>query len=105
MLIIPLFNKGTVQILLSKRTIHSITGEWFCPRCGVHQGAPLSMILYTISINPLLSELSQNPYGLCVANLTLSSPAHANDVALLTHYKVGLNFMFATAVVYGFTSY
>ena len=82
--------------------VNGIIGEWFRPRRGVHQGAPLSMILYTIFINPLLCELSRNPYGLCVANLTLASPAHADDVALLTHYKVGLNSMFSTAVAYGF---
>ena len=81
--------------------VNGIIGEWFCPRRGVHQGAPLSMILYTIFINGLLKELSHSQFGLCIANINVSSPAHADDVALLTHYKVGLNSMFATSVEYG----
>ena len=81
--------------------VNGIIGEWFCPKRGVHQGAPLSMVWYTVFNNDLLKELSRNKFGLCVANINTSSPAHADDVALLTHYKVGLNSMFSTSVAYG----
>ena len=30
------------------------TGEWFTPMRGVHQGAPLSMYLYTMFVNELI---------------------------------------------------
>ena len=52
--------------------VNGIIGEWFCPKRGVHQGAPLSMILYTIFINPLLRELSCSQYMLPVSILIMT---------------------------------
>ena len=78
------------------------TGYWFTPHRGVHQGAPASMIWYTIFINGLLKIMSRNPNGLCIRNTNLSSPAHADDVAFLTLQKTGLNSMFNDAFLYSF---
>ena len=80
--------------------VSGIAGPWFVPERGVHQGAPLSMLWYCILINDLLKELCNYPNGLCVNNLMLSSPAHADDVIALTTYKTGINDMGQTAVRY-----
>ena len=80
--------------------VGGITGRWFTPNRGVHQGAPLSMILYTAFNNELLEKLRRNTHGLCIRNQNLSCPTHADDVVILTQQKVGLNSMFKTSVDY-----
>ena len=80
--------------------VNGLTGHWFIPLRGVHQGAPLSMILYTIFINGLLVILKRNPNGLCIHNSNLCSPAHADDVTLLTLQKTGLNSMLSDSFLY-----
>ena len=81
--------------------VNGIYGPWFLPRRGVHQGAPASMILYTVVTNGLLKKLCSNPNGICVRNLMLSSPTHADDIAILSLQKTGLNSMFLTSYEYG----
>ena len=81
--------------------VNGIQGPWFCPQRGVHQGAPLSMILYTVLTNGLLKKLCNNPNGVCVRNTTLNSPSHADDIALLSIYKTGLNSLLDTSYRYG----
>ena len=74
--------------------VNGIQGPWFKPARGVHQGAPLSMIWYTVLINDLLKQLCNYKNGICIRNMMLSSPSHADDVSVLTIYKTGLNDMF-----------
>ena len=76
------------------------TGEWFTQQRGVHQGAPLSMFLYTVYINDLLETLMNNDNGLSVHNIKLTSPAHADDIALLALYKKSLNILLDIAYKY-----
>ena len=38
-------------------------GTWFVPEWGIHQGAPLSMPLYQVYINDLLTQLRDNDWG------------------------------------------
>lgn len=78
------------------------TGEWFKPRRGVHQGAPLSMILYTIYINELLVELKNSRCGISLGNINVTSPAHADDIATLSLYKHCLNVLLNIAHVYSY---
>ena len=80
--------------------VNGISGPWFYPQRGVHQGAPLSMALYTIFINDLIKKLCSNPNGVCIRNQAFNSPAHADDVCLLVRHKVGLNDMFTDSVDY-----
>ena len=75
-------------------------GEWFMPMQGVHQGAPLSMILYIIYNNDLLEELRSSGYGLKIGDQDLTSPAHADDVMLLALYKSCLIYLLAIAYEY-----
>ena len=81
--------------------VNGIAGPWFTPKRGVHQGAPLSMVWYTVLVNDLLKDLCNYRNGLCVRNLMLSSPAHADDVTVLTSYKTGLNDMLKMSLAYG----
>ena len=66
-------------------------GEWFLAEQGVHQGAPLSMGLYCVFINDLLQQLRQCQFGIKIGEIDVTSPAHADDIALLALYKVCLN--------------
>ena len=81
--------------------VNGISGPWFVPKRGVHQGAPASMIWYCVLVNNLLKKMCNYQNGLCVRNLMVSSPAHADDVIALTLHKTGVNDMGEIAVRYG----
>ena len=68
-------------------------GKWFYTERGVHQGAPMSMVLYVIFINDLLSQICASNLGLSICDINCSSPAHADDVALISLHKSCLNSM------------
>ena len=74
--------------------------QWFYARRGVHQGAPLSMILYTVYINDLLTELTHARSGLHLYDVNVTNPAHADDLALLALSKKGLNELLVIAYRY-----
>ena len=76
------------------------TDRWFYASRGVHQGAPLSMVLYTLYINDLLNELKINVNGLCIEGIKVTSPTHADDLAIVTIYKKGLNALLSIAYEY-----
>ena len=71
--------------------INGVVGRWFVPERGVHQGAPLSMLLYVVFINDLIVEIRDSNYGVIVLNINLSSPCHADDVFLMALYKMNMN--------------
>lgn len=68
-------------------------GRWFTPLRGVHQGAPLSMILYVIYMNDLIIELRFSGKGVIICNINVSSPCHADDVFLLALFKMNMNYL------------
>ena len=71
--------------------IGGMTGKWFVPMRGVHQGAPLSMHLYTLYINELLWQIKSSPHGVHIGPNKVTCPAHADDITLLTLYKNSMN--------------
>ena len=71
--------------------INGKTGRWFLPERGVHQGAPASMILYVAYMNDLIIEVRDSNLGIIVFNINLSCPCHADDVFLLSLYKMNMN--------------
>ena len=73
---------------------------WFIPERGVHQGAPLSMRLYQVFMNELLQMLKTCEYGVRIGDINVSCPASADDIAVASLYKVGLNFMLDIAYRY-----
>ena len=74
--------------------------EWFVIMRGVHQGAPLSMLLYQLFINELLVLLKNSEFGLRLGPINVSCPASADDIAILALHKIGLNSMLQIAFDY-----
>ena len=72
-------------------------GEWFTVKRGVHQGAPLSMPLYQIYNNDLLLELRECSPGVKFENVITTSPAHADDIAIVAPYKTAMNILLCIA--------
>ncbi len=64
--------------------IGGITSDWFEVKQGVHQGAPFSMLLFEIFINPMLKELKASRFGACIADIPAACPRFADDRALVT---------------------
>ena len=75
-------------------------GEYFVIYRGVHQGAPWSMWLYMIFVNDLIEELCTSGYGICINNIDLASPAHADDITLIAIYKTAANELLRIALLY-----
>ena len=71
--------------------VDGLPGVWFKVMRGVHQGAPLSMPLYQIFLNDLLVALRDSKVGICIGQIDTTSPAHADDLAIVAHYKIALN--------------
>ncbi len=62
--------------------IGSKLSEWFQIKQGVHQGAPMSMLLFQLYINPLLKELKQSGKGAMVTNINVNVPSFADDMGI-----------------------
>ena len=77
--------------------------EWFSIKRGVHQGAPFSMKLYQVNINALLVELQQSGHGMQLGPIDVSCPTSADDIAMLSIHKKGLNSMLKIAYQYSKT--
>lgn len=82
--------------------IGGILGRWFTPQRGIHQGAPLSMQLYTIYINDLILQLKASPHGLHIGSINVTCPAHADDICILALFKTSLNVLMNIANIYSF---
>ena len=81
-------------------SIGNETGIYFSIYRGVHQGAPFSMWLYMVFVNDLIEELGSCGHGLCINNINVTSPAHADDITMLTIYKTCMNYLLQIAVQY-----
>ena len=62
-------------------------GSWFKPQRGIHQGGPLSMPLYQFFINYLLNQLRSDPHGAGIANIDVTCPTSADDIAVCALHK------------------
>ena len=76
---------------------HNIKGNstkiltWFVPERGIHQGAQLSMPLYQVYINDLLTQCRDSPFGATIGEIDVTYPATADDIAICALYKPRLN--------------
>ena len=67
------------------RTAHTYS-DWFDVTQGVQQGAPLSMLLYELFMNDLLSQLRSSKLGACIDDIEITCPSYADDTAIVaTH--------------------
>ena len=49
------------------------------------------MSLYQVHINDLIVAVKGNANGIMIGTIDVTCPAHADDIAVLTLYKPGLN--------------
>ena len=56
--------------------------SWFTPLQGIHQGDILSMYLYCLYNNDLITELANIPCGVRIQNKSVAAPSFADDVAV-----------------------
>ena len=80
--------------------IGNVTGEWFYIERGVHQGSPFSMWLYMIFVNDLIEELGSSGYGISINETRITSPGHADDIAIMAIYKKCMNILLERALDY-----
>ena len=77
--------------------VGGVPAEWFIVKRGVRQGAPLSMPFYQISFNDLLIELKDAKAGIVINGTNCTSPAHADDLALVTPHRTNMNVLLRIA--------
>lgn len=77
--------------------VDGLPGKWFTVKRGVHQGAPLSMPLYQVSNNDLILELRACGPGVKFENIVTTSPAHADDIAIIAPFKTSMNVLLRIA--------
>ena len=77
-----LLMKLYVDFQCSVRVGH-ITSKWFKALQGIIQGGPFSMMNYQMFNDDLLRALRECPYGTAIGDIDTTSPAFADDVALI----------------------
>lgn len=84
--------------------------DWFPVQQGVHQGAPFSMILFQIHINPLLNKIISSGLGAKIGNIPIGCPTSADDMAIITlseanmQQLVDISYAFSIKWRFGFSS-
>ena len=76
---------------------NTLASRWFPIRQGVRQGGILSAWLYLLFINEQLDELDHLNEGIKIDGIKCGSPCHADDLALLSLAKFGLDQMMETS--------
>jgi hypothetical protein len=71
--------------------------DWFPVEQGIRQGGVLSGFLYTIYINNLLNELTQNNKNFGIHSIPSSTPTLADDIACLSSTPQSLQKMLNVA--------
>jgi hypothetical protein len=77
--------------------INNVKSEMFNVYRGVHQGAPLSMRLYQVFNNDLVTKLSTMHVSVGILDLRSGVPTFADDIALIALFKVCMNILLGTA--------
>ncbi len=65
--------------------------NWFTIGQGVHQGAPMSMLLFQIFFNPLIKELRNLKIGAKILNIDVPCTAFADDLDMITLFPSHAN--------------
>ncbi len=75
--------------------------NWFTIRQGVHQGAPMSMLLFQIFFNPLIKELRNLKIGTQILNIDVRCTAFADDLDMITLSIPAMQIMVNKAADFG----
>ncbi len=78
--------------------VHGVTSQPFSISQGVHQGAPMSMKMYTFVNNDLLESLQHIGSG--IGQIFTSCPTYADDISLISLYKPVMQQMLQIAYVH-----
>ena len=73
--------------------IGDMQSDWFQVSQGVHQGGPLSGLLFQIYLDDLLHELQNTELGVKVNDLMIVAPSFADDITLVTLSKRNLQIL------------
>ena len=63
--------------------VNNELSSWFNIKMGVQQGAPLSLWLYELYINDLIVILRESGFGAKIANINVTCPTYADDMAII----------------------
>ena len=74
--------------------------NWFSVEQGVRQGGVLSGFLYSIFINDLLNRIQCNSKNMGILSTSISNPALADDIALVSLSPLGLQVLLNVAYEY-----
>ena len=77
--------------------------KWFPVKQGVHQGGPLSMLLYLLFIDDMIRDLCTANIGPMLFDMRVPCVAYADDIAVLDCNKDGLNQLLEIAYHYSKT--
>ncbi len=67
---------------------------------GVHQGGPLSSLLFQIFFDDILKDIQNSNNGVRVYDMEIASPSFADDMSLISLSKKGLQNMVTIAYTY-----
>ena len=79
---------------------HGCKSEWFPIQQGTRQGGVISPFLFLVYFNDLLYELERSGLGICVNNLSLSSPTVADDMLVASLSRSGLSGLMRICFIY-----
>ena len=80
--------------------VGGMNSESFVVTQGVHQGGPLSGLLFEIYIDELIQILKNSPNGMHIYDHCISCVAYADDIALCSNTENGLQELINIAVKY-----
>ena len=75
-------------------------GDWFIQTRGLHQGAPISMMIYQVYINDLIKELCSSMYAVKVGRVNVTAPTFADDLSAIACHEFGMNQLLVKAKQY-----
>ena len=71
--------------------------NWFSPKQGIHQGDVLSMYLFCLYNNDLVSELVEIPCGVRINNQCVPAPSFVDDISVVAKSIVSMQHYLDTA--------
>ena len=74
--------------------------DWFSVKRGVHQGGPLSSLLFLLYFDDLLIMLQESKFAMTMYGINVTCPTYADDIAIVSNSRKGLQEMVNIAYNY-----
>ena len=88
---------GFYSNFVCKVQVNGMLSEGFEAKCGIHQGAPCSMLIFTIFMNDLLQQLLDFDGKVWLGEECVNCAAFADDITLIARCKTDLQALFDIA--------